>query len=1275
MYYALVGIISLVLLLILNYDVLFDPGYRAKKPEALNAYRFFLISLSVFFIADTCWGIFNENQLPVASYVATTFFFLTVAVIVFAWSRFVIKYVGDVKELFSKIANIIGFLFLGIGVGLVVINFFVPILFTYEGAAYTAKLGRFVFFTAQLVLYAAYSVYSMVRAFKNKGFKRGRYIAISAFGLWMATAIVFQVFYPNYPFYAVGCIFGAAMLHAFVVTFEKNLTQDELRAANKREQQRNLEIHATRELAYIDPLTHKKNKHSYVEFESNLDELIREGKVDEFALFVFDLNDLKLINDTYGHEMGDQYIIKSCEMIDSCFPNTDLYRFGGDEFVMVVQGKSYETRYDCLNKFNKMIEANISTKEPIIAVGFSDFVKEKDNTLRAVFLRADERMYTHKRRLKQMGEEQGSGSEETNVIKTKINTNLRLEMYEMFYHNPNLSLIDMLNGSNADEIVEVDLVNDTFKQYYHVEGKYFVPNVEISYRELLEFTTKYIVHPDDVGDYEALMKYEGFFERLATAKIPNFDFAHFRYKLQDGSYRYVEQVIITGEENGIPEGMFRMYVFDINNLKNRQLGKISSSVQVVASGRDPMTGLLTSKDYFKEAEQIVTSKPDVKWCMVSLDIEHFKFFDDWFGRDKGDYLLSKIGGGLRKVEEKYGGVAGYFGQDDFTVLMPYDMKNIESIYDELKEYISSFGLTAGFLPAIGIAIIEKDMVLVDAFDRATIAQTKAKDNMRYRICLYASEYQFLAEQEYKVLTEFMKAIKNDEVTFYLQPQCHIVTKQIVGAEALARWIKSDGTVIPPGKFVPILEKYGFITDLDKYIWEKVCSWLATWLKTGHKAVPISVNVSQIDIFNLDIAKYFHNLSEMYGIPHNLLKIEITESAYAETTTLIDELVKKLRDDGFVVLMDDFGSGYSSLNMLSNIKLDAIKLDGNFLSASQNEADQGMHIVESIINMTKMMGLPVIVEGVETKQQSDFLNELGCIYAQGYYYYKPMPIEDFERLTGDGSIIDSLGFVVHANEQFRVREFLDESLYSDSMLNNILGAVAIYSWTGKHVDIVRYNQQFYESVSVPEFTERLTNIEQFLPKDDQPKLFAALKEAMSNRLTGATADLRFFKTDGSLTYYRIRFYHLGKKEGGERFYGSAINVTELVMLKEEKKLIASQTLDDTIFVRRQFDKLHYSVASHGLADLIGETPEELEEELNSGAFMKRIIKVNVLNEFIKKVRSSSAEAKSFSQTLEVLNNKNEKVVIELLFNKLSSDKTSIDYVLRTRKIEYDKTIYR
>ena len=1290
MAYSSVAIIALVVLLITNFDLIFLRRSFDKIP-AQKQYRLFLISVVLFYIADLLWGLFEEYDVHAADYAVTVSFFAIMATSVCLWSFYVVAYLGK-RKFFSLSLIIIGVTLLVSGIALIVINFFHPIMFkfvdvTVDGVTkrqYQSLAFRTVYFIAQGIMFLITAVYAfIVASLKAERKSKTKHIAIGIFGLEMAVFIVLQILIPMAPIYSFGYLFGLLVVNTFVVTEQKKEYRVALAEGLDREKKVQAELGSTKQMAYVDSLTGAKSVHAYVEMEENLDKKIANNTAPNFAVVVLDLNDLKYVNDKLGHDAGDQYLIDAVNIIKQFFPTTDVYRFGGDEFALILTGKDYETRNEKLDAFNKMIDNNFETGNPIISTGLSNYRPGKDNTYRSVFKRADERMYIRKKQLKEIGRVDVTKSQQSklnpeafeaymkaellkNRKENKRQNNPRFAYYKVFYRNEDYSLIDLLNNSSCDEIVEIDLKKDVFNQLFHVDGKYFVPTISnVSYKALFDFTYNFIIYPEDREVYGNFMKPEGLLQRLRDSEIPNFDCEQFRYKLQDGSYRYVEQCIITGLENGIPDGVIRLYVFDTQNYKVRQAGTVGNEKNVISVGRDSVTSLLHEKEFLIKAQDMIADHPDVNWCLASIDIKHFRFFDEWYGRETGDLLLAKIGVALAESEVEFNGLSGYFGKDDFAMLVPYDEKNIKIIFDRIKEKIMTFGSTAGFTPIFGVAIVEKGVALVDIFDRATIASAKAKSDISNRIVVYTPEMQFLAQKEYRLLSEYSQALKNDEITFFLQPQCRISSGRIVGVEALARWIKKDGTIISPATFIPVLEKYGFIPDLDIYLWDKTCAELSKWIKAGHFAVPVSFNVARADLFAIDVADHFIKLADKYQIPHNLIKIEITESSYVEASELVDDLVKRLHENGFTVLMDDFGSGYSSLNMLSNLKIDAIKLDAHFLHMEGEDYEKAIHILESVVNMAKTIGLPIIVEGVEKKEQADFIESLGCRYIQGFYFYRPMPYKELEQLISVENKIDDRGFVVKLNEQVRIREFLDKNIYSDSMLNNIIGPVAFYSWTGEQTDIVRFNEQFYKAVHINEFAERLEHIERFIHVDDAAKMHAAFQEAMDNKLNGASETLRFYTPDGTILSFYIHFYYMGRKEGGERFYGAAQNVTELSDLIEEKRLIANYSRDGIAFIRKVNNEYLYSVMSRGLSDLFDITPIELEEELNSNEFArKHVVNRKKYEMLLKAFHDYANHKKNFEASLEVYDSNRQPVTLTLNYTCVSDLSNNIEYILRT-----------
>lgn len=253
------------------------------------------------------------------------------------------------------------------------------------------------------------------------------------------------------------------------------------------------------------------------------------------------------------------------------------------------------------------------------------------------------------------------------------------------------------------------------------------------------------------------------------------------------------------------------------------------------------------------------------------------------------------------------------------------------------------------------------------------------------------------KKQRQLLSELEHALKNHEFCFFLQPKCNSMTRAIVGMEALVRWNHPTRGCVPPSEFMPLLESTGLVTQLDQYIWESVCKTLHKWQESGSNLVPVSVNVSVVDIVNLDVPQIFSNLVEKYQLEPKLLLAEITETMLAENASLVENTIQGLHRKGFSVMMDDFGSGYSSLNMLKDTNVDAIKLDMKLIDMNQQNRSKGVQIVESVVDMAHRLNLPIIAEGMETPEQVSMLQAADCLYTQGYYFYKPMPVENAEAL--------------------------------------------------------------------------------------------------------------------------------------------------------------------------------------------------------------------------------------------------------------------------------------
>ena len=417
---------------------------------------------------------------------------------------------------------------------------------------------------------------------------------------------------------------------------------------------------------------------------------------------------------------------------------------------------------------------------------------------------------------------------------------------------------------------------------------------------------------------------------------------------------------------------------------------------------DPLTGLYRPSEFMRRANAFLSTAQGSAWCIATVDMGHMRLFNEWHGQTEGDRVLADVGTVLKDIENVGMGVAGYWGMDDFCILAPFDRDTIHRIYASVREAVARHDDGVGFWPSMGVYPIDpREEITIDAQAKAMYANRRAKNDFKDRIAVFSPQEYAHEVAFHNTLTEFQYALSNDRITYYLQPQVDMETGEIVGAEALTRWIGNDGTLIPPVSFIPALEESGFVVTLDKYIWQGVALWLRKRLDQGLRVVPISLNVSRVDILACDVAEHMSALAASYNLSPELMRIEITETAYTGEPEAVDKLTADLHTRGFSTYMDDFGTGQSTLAMLKNVNVDVIKLDRTFVPV---DGDQGRsaQIISSMLGMAQSLDLPVVIEGIETEAQAQLLRQMGARYAQGFLYYRPMPAVDFEALLdGDG----------------------------------------------------------------------------------------------------------------------------------------------------------------------------------------------------------------------------------------------------------------------------------
>lgn len=409
---------------------------------------------------------------------------------------------------------------------------------------------------------------------------------------------------------------------------------------------------------------------------------------------------------------------------------------------------------------------------------------------------------------------------------------------------------------------------------------------------------------------------------------------------------------------------------------------------------DRLTGLSSKGFFCRQVEEQLRQNPEKEYDIICSDIVNFKLINDVFGIPAGDRVLKAIA--QCYTENTRGrGICSHFHADQFACMIEHRWEYEESMFQKAGAWINSISQTQSIVMKWGIYRIEDRNIPVEQMcDRALLAARNIKGQYNKYFAYYDEALRSRLLQEQEIVDSMEQALQGEQFEIYLQPKYRIKDSQMVGAEALVRWNHPKWGRQSPAVFIPLFEQNGFITRLDEYVWDKACAVLRDWEEQGLCPVPISVNVSRADIYNVDLPDILMKLIHKYHLPPACLHLEITESAYTENPRQIINTVNRLRELGFMIEMDDFGSGYSSLHMLHEMPVDILKLDMRFVQ-SEPVTQVNQEIMRFIVNLTHLMKLGVVAEGVETAEQLERLQEIGCECVQGYYFAKPMPVKEFE----------------------------------------------------------------------------------------------------------------------------------------------------------------------------------------------------------------------------------------------------------------------------------------
>ena len=569
--------------------------------------------------------------------------------------------------------------------------------------------------------------------------------------------------------------------------------------------------------------------------------------------------------------------------------------------------------------------------------------------------------------------------------------------------------------------------------------------------------------------------------------------------------------------------------------------------------RDELTGLYNRKSFVRKAAELLRRNPPGSFLLISMDIDNFKVLNDRYGHAEGDRLLCYIATDLR---EKIGGIAGglvcHDMADTFLILYPSDLSKLEGTAAERDLPYTNYDAPFRVQMRYGLyLILDPEMDVSLMIDRAMLAQRTVKGNATCHYAFYTEKMRenILLEQE--MTGEMYEALEKGQFKVWFQPQINYDTGQLVGAEALVRWEHPTRGTIAPASFIPLFERNGFIIRLDEYVWEESCRYIKKWLDdTNQASINLSVNISRVDMRDPMIVEKLTALIDKYELSPSMLNLEITESSYMDNPQQLVKMVEKMRKAGFKVEMDDFGAGYSSLNTLKDVPVDILKLDMRFLAHGEDDA-RGGNILSSVIRMAHWLEIPVVAEGVETKEQADFLKSLNCIYMQGYYFAKPMSAELFEQYM-ERRGMGKPDHYTNADLQ-GVSEFWNPSIQTSLIFNSLVGGAAICEYHNGNLELLRANDNFFRELCIDR-AGYISHAGHCLDDCDEEnrKIFVAMLEKAEETESEAECTIinHVLGSDDNLKrHIRNRARLLAKNGASRLFYIAVENFTERVIMEE------------------------------------------------------------------------------------------------------------------------------
>lgn len=539
---------------------------------------------------------------------------------------------------------------------------------------------------------------------------------------------------------------------------------------------------------------------------------------------------------------------------------------------------------------------------------------------------------------------------------------------------------------------------NTFMCTYHIDngridmGDNYEKFVE---KEFVEVFTSYPFCIDNYVLPKDLKTVRKFFDLTTEKKA--YDEIEVRIRIDVMHYEWFKISVML---NYTPLGELDNAVFLFANIEQEIEAKDKLTFMAM---NDILTHIPNMRTFSDDVTAMIREYPKEEFLMVTMDIYEFRLVNKLFSYSEGDNVLKYFATKIQELIESYSkGVYCRMASDIFYACFSKE-EDFEFFTKTLMECMHNYPIKFELKLCFGVyEIADRDEEVESMIEHSSFARLEVKKNLLQNIQFYDAK---LREKEYFegfVVSEMEYALKHGEFEVFLQPKCNLITNEIIGSEALVRWNNPQKGYLSPGIFIPIFEQNGFVKELDYYVYEVTCKTIRRWLDDGITPLPVSVNISRYDLYDANLLTRILSIADEYDIPHDLIEIEITESAFVAESDLLPTFTRRVREFGFRVLIDDFGSGYSSLNVLKNILVDILKIDIKFLPVSESETKAPI-ILAAVIDMAKKLGLGIVAEGVETKEQLDLLASLQCEDVQGYYYFRPMPIVEYEKIMIERSM--------------------------------------------------------------------------------------------------------------------------------------------------------------------------------------------------------------------------------------------------------------------------------